>query len=90
MKNKWAGIIAIKTERTQIHFLSDVLIAVALLNVKVPIFCGYQVNPLTKKKNNYLLNYFVYESFMCQSHSGEWKRVLTSTKEGKALTVNID
>ena len=49
-KSKWAGIIAIKTERTQIHFLSDVLIAVALLNVKVPIFCGCQVNPLTKKK----------------------------------------
>ena len=31
------GIIAIKTERTQIHFLSDVLIAVASLDVKVPI-----------------------------------------------------
>ena len=31
------GIIAIKTERTQIHFLSDVLIAVASFDVKVPI-----------------------------------------------------
>ena len=31
------GIIAVKTERTQIHFLSDVLIAVASLDVKVPI-----------------------------------------------------
>ena len=30
------GIIAIKTERTQIHFLSDVLIAVASLDLKVP------------------------------------------------------
>ena len=28
-------IIAIKTVRRQIHFLSDVLIAVALLNLKV-------------------------------------------------------
>ena len=33
----WVGIIAIKTERTLIHFLSDVLIAVASLNLKVPI-----------------------------------------------------
>ena len=32
----WVGIIAIKTERTLIHFLSDVLIAVASLNLKVP------------------------------------------------------
>ena len=30
------GIIAIKTERTQIHFLSDVLIAIASLDLKVP------------------------------------------------------
>ena len=30
-------MIAIKTERTQIHFLSDVLVAVASLNLKVPI-----------------------------------------------------
>ena len=35
-QSKWVGIIAIKTERTQIHFLSDVLIAVASLNLKVP------------------------------------------------------
>ena len=35
-QRKWVGIIAIKTERTQIHFLSDVLIAVALLDIKVP------------------------------------------------------
>ena len=39
-QSKLVGIIAIKTERTQIHFLSDVLIAVASLdlnNLKVPI-----------------------------------------------------
>ena len=30
------GIIAKKTERTQIHFLSDVLVAVASLDLKVP------------------------------------------------------
>ena len=35
-QSKWVGIIAIKTERTQIHFLRDVLIAVASLNLKVP------------------------------------------------------
>ena len=36
MTKKWVGIIAIKTERTQIHFLSDVLVAVASLDLKVP------------------------------------------------------
>ena len=30
---------AIKTERTQIHFLRDVLVAVASLDLKVPILC---------------------------------------------------
>ena len=35
-QSKWVGIIAIKTERTQIHFLSDVLVAVASLDLKVP------------------------------------------------------
>ena len=30
---KWVGIILIKTKRTQIHFLSDVLIAVASLDL---------------------------------------------------------
>ena len=30
-------IIAVKTERMQIHFLSDVLVADALLDLKVPI-----------------------------------------------------
>ena len=35
-QSKWVGIIAIKTERKQIHFLSDVLVAVASLDLKVP------------------------------------------------------
>ena len=35
-QSKWVGIIAIKTERTQIHFLSDVLVAVALFYLNVP------------------------------------------------------
>ena len=34
-QSKWVGIIAIKTERTQINFLSDILIAVASLDLKV-------------------------------------------------------
>ena len=33
---KWVEIIAVKTERTQIHFLSDNLFAVASLDLKVP------------------------------------------------------
>ena len=35
--SKWVRIIAIKTERTQIHLLSDVLIAVASFDLKVSI-----------------------------------------------------
>ena len=38
-RSKSVGIIAIKTERTQIHFLSDVLVAVASLDLKVPMSC---------------------------------------------------
>ena len=34
-QSKWGGIISIKTERKQIHFLSDILIAVASLDLKV-------------------------------------------------------
>ena len=33
---KWVGIIAIKTERTQIHFLSDVFVAIRSLDLKLP------------------------------------------------------
>ena len=33
---KWVGIIAIKTERTQIHFLNDVFLAVRSLDLKLP------------------------------------------------------
>ena len=35
-QSKWVGIIAIKTKRTQIQFLSDVFVAVASLGLKVP------------------------------------------------------
>ena len=35
-QSKWVGIIAIKTARTRVHFLSDALIAVASLDLKVP------------------------------------------------------
>ena len=39
-QSQWVGIIAIKTERTQIHFLSYVLVAVESLDLKVHIFAG--------------------------------------------------
>ena len=35
-QRKWVGIIAIKTERTQIYFLNDILVAVASFDFKVP------------------------------------------------------
>ena len=34
-QSKWAGIIAVKTKRTQIHLLSDVPVAVESLDLKV-------------------------------------------------------
>ena len=37
-QSKRVGIIAIKTERMKIHVLSDVLVAVASLDLKVPIY----------------------------------------------------
>ena len=37
LTSKWVEIIAIETEGTQIHFLSDVLVAVGSLDLKVPI-----------------------------------------------------
>ena len=36
LQSTWVRIIAIKTERTQIYFLSDVLVAVASLDLKAP------------------------------------------------------
>ena len=42
-QSKWVGIITIKTERTHIHFLSDVLIAVASLDLKVPNISVFQL-----------------------------------------------
>ena len=41
---KWVGMIAIKTERTQIHFLSDVLVVVASLDLKVPKNSRHQLD----------------------------------------------
>ena len=35
LPSKWVGIITIKTERTQIHFLSDLFVAVASLDLKL-------------------------------------------------------
>ena len=35
-QSKWLGIIAINTERTQIHFFNNVLVAFASLDLKVP------------------------------------------------------
>ena len=48
-QSKWLGIIAIKNESTQINFLSDVLVAVASLDLKVPnIKMNYSGTPLIR------------------------------------------
>ena len=46
-ESRWVGIIAIKNERTQIHFLSDVLVAVASLDLKVPTVTVWERLPKT-------------------------------------------
>ena len=43
-QSKWVGKIAIKTERTQIHFLSDVLVEVASLDLNVDDFDSESVS----------------------------------------------
>ena len=49
-QSKW--IIALKTERMQIHFLSDVLVAVPSLDLKVPIVpCSTPACALTETSN---------------------------------------
>ena len=48
------GIIAIKTERTQIHFLMDVLVVVASLDLKVP----------NDKKKVYFAAYVRYKTIL--------------------------
>ena len=35
----WVGIVAMKTEKKQVHFLSDVFAAVVSSDLKFPIFC---------------------------------------------------
>ena len=53
-QSKWVGIIAVKTERTQIHFLMDVLVVVASLDLKVP----------NDKKKVYFAAYVRYKTIL--------------------------
>ena len=46
-QSKWAGIIAIKTEKTQIHLLSGVLVDVASLD-KDPIWYRFRISQCRK------------------------------------------
>ena len=48
-QSKWAGIIAVKTKRTQIHLLSDVPVAVESLDLKVPNRGVYATTRLRKR-----------------------------------------
>ena len=58
-QSKWVRIIAIKNEGTEIHFLSDALVVVASLDLKVPIIrnealrtSGYEANNNKNSNNN--------------------------------------
>ena len=63
LQSKWVGIIAIKTERTQIHLFSDVLVAVAPLDLKVSnnasLFAMKLDKSLVRDKITTLSNRFV-------------------------------
>ena len=57
LTSKWVGIITIKTEKTQIHILSNVLVAVVSLDLKVPnvacIVIFFYVLQVALKSDNY-------------------------------------
>ena len=61
LQSKWVAIIAVKTNRTQIHFLSDVLVGGTLLDLKSP----YYNSKTTYGKNcSFLLLCFCRSVFM--------------------------
>ena len=61
LQSKWVAIIAVKTNRTQIHFLSDVLVGGTLLDLKSP----YYNSKTTYGKNcSFLLLCFCCSVFM--------------------------
>ena len=73
-QSKWVGTIAIKTERTQIHLLSDVLIAVASFDRKVPILVtratpsvGPQ-RPLQKNRRALRMRMYTYVHGCARAH----------------------
>ena len=73
-QSKWVGIVAIKTERTQIHLLSDVLIAVASFDLKVSILVtratlsvGPQ-RPLQKNRRALRMRMYTYVHGCARAH----------------------
>ena len=54
-QSKWVEIIEIKTERTQIHCLSDVLVAVASLDLKVTFICSSWTYRINTSRNRAIL-----------------------------------
>ena len=70
-QSKWVGIIAIKTERTQIHFLSNVLIVFASLDLKVP-----NIIPAVPSRCN------LFRGFDSGIHCAERKTVTQLSRNG--------
>ena len=66
-QSEWVGIIATKTERTQIHFLSNVLVDVASLDLKVPNISKC-CPPLTFLAFPYICNVLLLCNFSTFSH----------------------
>ena len=62
-QRKWVEIIAIKTERTQIHVLSDILITVASLDLKVANDKHYGIKTHENPVKFFMVNSHVFHRF---------------------------
>ena len=69
-QSKWVGVIAIKTER-KLYFFSDILVAVASLDLKVP---NYYPCPVLSFFKPFLfpLLYFFCKKFQTQQRNWKW------------------
>ena len=68
-QSKWVGLITIKTKRAQIDFLSDVLVAVASLDLKVPCIIGCENWNVCQEHYQYVCPRDESHIISCVSHS---------------------
>ena len=91
-QSKWVGIIAIKTKRTQIHYLSDFLVAVASLDLKVPTanLCGEEhcvttqrtvvEQPSARRRAGVLLGVRLAKMSRATAHYCDWTATVVESR----------